>query len=170
MTDIVIRTSDGLVHMVADTITSDSNAYYVHGAIFPFTSYTDPSTLVHNVSGVPSDLVGGWNYKYANGSFTSTGMSPPAKSAPNPWASLQPIAAVDFINLLVGIVGPAGFARLETDPASQFVWAEILKATTIDPNDQKFQSAIAYMVATKGQDGNLLMTSAQVAALNSNWS
>ena len=173
MTDIIIRTSDGRVQQVADTITLDGDRYLVtqSGAVShePTASFGTPTSIVNGVTGVPSDLVGGWNYNYVSGAFTSSGVTPPAPPTPIPWAGCKAVTSTMFVEIVVNAIGAPAWSRIENDPAGEPIFAEIEMAGAVDPSSPTFAAALNYLTTTNGADNNKLLTSANVTAIIASW-
>lgn len=174
MTDILARTSDGRVLAVGDSISLSGNVYSVTvnggNSFWPENAFDYPISRVQNVGAPPSDLVAGYNYNYVAGAFTSSGVSPPVNTV-NPWVDKEVIPTGEFIKIVTTVVSPAGWFRLQTDPASAYIFAMVLTYSTIDPNDAAgaFAAELAYLTSTNGADGQPLLTSAQVTAINAAW-
>lgn len=86
MTDIIVRVSDKRVQTVANSIATLSDRYVASsGPVteqLPFASFGYPTTVINNITGVPSDLVGGYNYNYVGGSFVDSGTPVPVPPEP----------------------------------------------------------------------------------------
>lgn len=174
MTDIIIRTSDGRVQDFGNAISLDGDTYLVtKGEVQshePLNSFGFETALVHGVTGVPSDFVGGYNYNYVDGAFAASGTSPPAPPpAPSIWAKKMNLSPSSFIAVAAGSIGPVAFNRIETDSHSSSVYAEVITSDSIDPMSADFQQALAYLEATNGDDGQKLLTGAQTTAINTAW-
>lgn len=175
MTDILTRNSDGRVQTSGDSIALSSDKYLVtvHGAIqtWPLNAFGFATSLVQNVSGMPADLVGGYNYNYVAGAFVPSGQSPPAPPPPDIWKNKIPLPTNRFIALATSVLTPTGWTRIKTDSHAVYVADMIMTSTVIDPNDVdgSFRAALTYLTTTNGDDGNKLMTTMQAAAINAQW-
>lgn len=172
MTDIIVRTSDGRV-MDYGSISLAGDRYIVVNQSGttqePLSSFGFSTSLIANVAGAPDDIIGGWNYDYVGGVWTPTGLKPPLPPIPGEWSNKATIANGAAITVIVTAIGSPAWARIENDPAGAGTYSEIMATDPIDPTQPTFQNQLAYLQATKGADGQPLLTPIQITNINAGW-